>query len=126
MYIIYEGRSVWSVVHNGVAAWKWQTYTGPAPHNTHFHLSTKRTTAADNNIDPWYIGGDMLTEDDLAKIRALIVEVLGGDTVTWQVPGQDYKRSGNQGVLNSALWPIYGGDAVVRMLKDTHDMVEDL
>lgn len=127
MYIIYEGKSVWSIGHNGYPAWVWQPYLGPAPHDTHFHLSTKRTATADNDTRPWDIGVDMpLTEEDLAKIRALIVDVLGGDKVTWQVPGQNYKRSGNQGVLNSALWPIYDGRPIVRTIDEIHEMVEGL
>lgn len=56
MYIIYEGRSCWSVIHNGVPAWRWQSYGGANPHEGHFHLSSKRTTTADNDTRPWNIG----------------------------------------------------------------------
>lgn len=56
MYLIYEGASIWSVVHNGIPAWTWQDYNGPSPHEGHFHLSTKRTATADNDTRPWSIG----------------------------------------------------------------------
>lgn len=58
-YIIYESRVVFSYPRNGYPAWVWQPYTGPAPHSHHFHLSTLRTTTADNDTRLWAIGDGM-------------------------------------------------------------------
>jgi hypothetical protein len=55
MYLIYEGRSCWSIPHNGYPAWQWQPYTGASPHSGHLHLSTKRTSSADQDTRPWRI-----------------------------------------------------------------------
>jgi hypothetical protein len=75
MYVIYEGKSVWSIYRPGKSAWKWYTYTGPNPHAGHFHLSTKRTKTADNDTRPWVIGedDDMPTADE---VRAIVRQEL--------------------------------------------------
>jgi hypothetical protein len=50
-YVIFDGRSFWSVVRNGVPAWEWRPYLGANPHEKHFHLSTNPTR--DNDSGPW-------------------------------------------------------------------------
>lgn len=83
MYLIYEGRSCWSVARNGFLAWVWQPYGGVNPHEGHFHLSTKRTATADNDIRPWDIGvttggADLLpinptsTSEDISWLQDLL------------------------------------------------------
>lgn len=45
--------------------WRWDPYSGPDPHDTHIHVSTVHTAAADDPRD-WQIGDDMTPAEMLA------------------------------------------------------------
>lgn len=91
MYLIYEGRSCWSIPRNGKPAWTWQKYNGVNPHDGHFHLSTKRTTAADNDTRLWKIeaeGDEEMTPEERKwfedEFKALNTKVDQIDVEVWR------------------------------------------
>ena len=53
-YVIHERRMYSSY---GSQKWEWRSYSGPAPHDTHGHVSTLE--AYDSITDPWQIGEGM-------------------------------------------------------------------
>ncbi|MEU7170297.1 hypothetical protein ABZ949_02250 [Micromonospora tulbaghiae] len=63
-YIISNGR-----ITGPNYGWKWSAYSGSDPHDTHIHVSTVHTAAADSGAD-WQIGDDdmPLTSDDIEKV----------------------------------------------------------
>jgi hypothetical protein len=63
-YIISNGR-----ITGPSHGWQWDKYSGSDPHDTHIHVSTVHTAAADDTRD-WHIGEDdiMATLDDLRTV----------------------------------------------------------
>lgn len=61
-----------------------------------------------------------LNADDLKKIRALIVDVLGGDRIEWTPPGEA-ARTGNRGVVNSVWHPVAHGRKMMDTLEGIYD-----
>lgn len=53
-YIIYNRFMLRSYVKQHVPAWMWATYTGPQPHDRHFHISVTSAGADDPAL--WAIG----------------------------------------------------------------------
>lgn len=63
-YVISNGR-----ITGPNYGWRWSAYSGSDPHDTHIHVSTVHTAAADSGAD-WQIGDDdmPLTSDDIEKV----------------------------------------------------------
>lgn len=55
-YVICDHRIFSGHVVDGVPAFTWRPYTGSDPHDTHFHVSTVHTAAADQT-QPWAMPG---------------------------------------------------------------------
>ncbi len=61
-YIIYERR----ITKQGSNLQEWTTYTGPSPHDHHFHISVKQDPHLYDDPRPWDIGAG-IAQPDLAS-----------------------------------------------------------
>jgi hypothetical protein len=106
-YIIYEGRSMWSVPHNGFAPWVWQPYGGVNPHAGHFHLSTKRDFNIDDDVDVWQIGGHVAHPP--SDFNDFINQHDSGEIPNW-APWDKYVAAGGSTNPASGSWPATRAD----------------
>ncbi|MEU5721567.1 hypothetical protein ABZ783_07070 [Micromonospora sp. NPDC047738] len=63
-YVIYERK-----LYHRLRGWKPEPYTGPNPHDKHFHLSIDQTREAEQNTRPWGVKKAM-TVDEFLKLLA--------------------------------------------------------
>jgi hypothetical protein len=66
-YLIHDKRMFSSYATSTFPAWTWRPYTGTNGHIDHGHLSVHHTPALANNTNPWAIGGDEVTTEELIK-----------------------------------------------------------
>lgn len=127
-YVIFNGR----IFSSTNTPWTWRTYTGSDKHDTHWHVSTVHTAAADS-IEPWQMpgsatGGDMDFNQD-AKLNALfnadssvsldtdgIIEGKGS-RATFPVPLVDLIKRNHQDVLD-AVGSVSAGAVDLDALAD--------
>jgi lysozyme family protein len=82
-YLIWNRRIANASAIGAVAPWTWRAYTGPSPHDHHFHLSVKADKALYDDDTPWSITNAeeaMVEETDgdalvAAALATLVVDV---------------------------------------------------
>lgn len=71
-YVIYR-----RALYHRLRGWRPEPYTGPSPHEEHFHLSIDQTVAAESDRRPWGLLEDEMSADAERQIAELHNAFLG-------------------------------------------------
>ena len=119
-YLISNGKMCRSYRSGGKPAWTWNDYSGPSPHDKHFHLSVVDDPKLYDNASAWSLPGIKVTEKQAAKpakveTRSLKKGDVGEDVRKLQVRlvalGSDVGKKGPDGKFGTAT------DAAVRAFQ---------
>lgn len=75
-YLISNGKMCRSYRSGGKPAWTWNDYSGPSPHDKHFHLSVVDDPKLYDNASAWSLPGIKVTEKQAAKPAKVEARVL--------------------------------------------------